>query len=56
MSITFDHVEGVVQRDTGPAVQGGEPPAAPAQARPPAEQLEEAHHRMQWSMQRLRAD
>ena len=57
MSIVFDQVDGVVQRDADPAAQ---PPAAAAAPAPPpipaAEQLEEIQHRREWLTRRLAAD
>lgn len=55
MSIEFDQVEGVVQRDAEPQSQPAQA-APPRPQRPLAEQLEEAHRRMEWSMRRLHAD
>jgi hypothetical protein len=60
MSIQFDQVDGVVQRNesqgsAGSATDGNSAtPAAPQ--RPAAEQLEESHRRMAWMTSRLHAD
>jgi hypothetical protein len=57
MSIVFDQVDGVVQKDGDPAAQPSAAPAAPAAPqRPAAEQFEETHHRMEWLTRRLAAD
>ncbi len=56
MSITFDHVEGVVQKADEPGGAprpGGE--AAPA-PKPPAETFEESRRRMERLARRLHAD
>jgi hypothetical protein len=57
MSIVFDQVDGVVQKDSDPAAppQVAAAPAA-AQQRPAAEQFKETHHRMEWLAHRVAAD
>jgi hypothetical protein len=56
MSIQFDQVEGVVQREG----EGAEPAQGSGQgqqqARPAAEQFETSHRRMEWITRRLMAD
>ena len=57
MSITFDHVEGVVQK----AGEGGTAPApsadaTPAAQKPAAESFEETRRRMERMARRLHAD
>ena len=58
MSIQFDQVEGVVQREgegsesAQSAGQGG----GQAPQRPPTEQFEANHRRMEWITRRLMAD
>ena len=57
MSIVFDQVDGVVQKDSDPAAQplSAATPGS-AQRRPAAEQFEETHHRMEWLARRIAAD
>lgn len=59
MSIQFDQVEGVVQREGEGAepAQGSSPGGTGQQpARPAAEQFETSHRRMEWITRRLMAD
>lgn len=55
MSITFDHVEGVVQKaeGTSPAPAGG---AARTEQKPHAESFEETRRRLERMARRLHAD
>lgn len=57
MSIEFEQVDGVVQREgegtDAPAPTAGASTASP---RPIAEQFEHAHRRQEWSVKRLQAD
>jgi hypothetical protein len=59
MSIQFEQVEGVVQREgDGPEMPQGSGTAGEGQGsqRPPAEQFQANHNRMEWMTRRLMAD
>jgi hypothetical protein len=58
MSIQFDQVEGVAPREAaGPApAQGAGQAGGQSPSRPPAEQFETNHRRMEWITRRLMAD
>lgn len=58
MPITFDHVEGVVQKASEPTASGpAQPTGAAAQPpKPTAETFEETRHRMEQRARRLHAD
>jgi hypothetical protein len=56
MSITFDHVEGVVQKAGESAAPAPSGEATPAAEKPSAESLEETRRRMERMARRLHAD
>lgn len=61
MSIQFEQVEGVVQREgDGPEMPQGSGAGGQGQGagpqRPPAEQFQATHNRMEWMTRRLLAD
>jgi hypothetical protein len=58
MSIQFEQVEGVVQRDAEPAAPTDHGSGATSQSPQPtpAEQFETNHRRMEWIARRLMAD